>query len=237
MGQDFTVANWDQRGSAKTFGHNDRSAPDLTLDRLVDDAIEVAEHVRNRLSLRKVILVGQSWGSFLGVNVIKRFTVFSAFVGTGQVVSLAATMAERVRWTRQQAMAVGDQATLKALDSGGLASGSEPVEVCLFRGSFDLTAALLDFEQSAPFALDLASADASVVASLFANSAGAKGDAADWLAGQVFSGQKLEIVSASMDIRTLGLDMPIPTFVIQGREDHIVGFEPPSYRRRNSRAC
>jgi pimeloyl-ACP methyl ester carboxylesterase len=65
--QDFTVANWDQRGAGKTYGRNGPSTPEMTLDRMVDDAIEVAEHVCGRLSQRKVILVGQSWGSFLGV--------------------------------------------------------------------------------------------------------------------------------------------------------------------------
>src|ERR1700733_4411358 len=63
---DFTVANWDQRGAGKNYGRNGFSTPEMTLDRLVDDTIEIAEHVRGRLSQRKVILVGQSWGSFLG---------------------------------------------------------------------------------------------------------------------------------------------------------------------------
>src|ERR1700722_19536206 len=66
--QAFTVANWDQRGSGKTFGRNGPLTPAMTLDRLVDDALEVAQHVCDRLGKKKVILVGHSWGSFLGVH-------------------------------------------------------------------------------------------------------------------------------------------------------------------------
>ena len=105
----------DQRGAGKTFGRNGPSTPDMTFDRLVDDAIEVAQHVRDRLSQRKVILVGQSAGSLLGVHVIKRRPdLFHAYVGTGQVVSYAASVASQFEWARRQAEAAGDQATLTA---------------------------------------------------------------------------------------------------------------------------
>ena len=60
--RDFTVVNWDQRGSGKTYGRNGRSTPEMTLDRLAADAVEVAEHACRRLGVSKVILVGQSWG-------------------------------------------------------------------------------------------------------------------------------------------------------------------------------
>jgi pimeloyl-ACP methyl ester carboxylesterase len=74
--------------------------------------------VCRRLSQRKVILVGQSWGSMLGVHVIRRRPeLFHAFVGTGQFVSIASTAPDRLRWTRQQATASSDQETLTALDN------------------------------------------------------------------------------------------------------------------------
>jgi pimeloyl-ACP methyl ester carboxylesterase len=57
------------------------STPDLALDRLRLDAREVAAYVRKRLSKKKVILVGQSWGAELGLHVVKRWPeLFYAFV-------------------------------------------------------------------------------------------------------------------------------------------------------------
>ena len=53
----------------------------------------------------------------------------------------------------------------------------------------------------------------------------AKGEAADWLAGAEFSGSKLEAVIKTMDLRSLGFDVGLPFFVVQGREDHITSYD------------
>jgi pimeloyl-ACP methyl ester carboxylesterase len=210
--RDFTVVNWDQRGAGKTFGRNGPSTPDMTLDRLINDAIEIADNVRRRFSQRKVILVGQSWGSFLGINVIKRRPdLFHAFVGTGQLVSVAGTLADRVRWTRQQATAAGDQATLKALDDAAALPTDRRVNAEALA-----TKNWIISPPDVPYG--------KMVTDFIAQRA-KNGDAADLVGGAQFSGSKLRSVTDTMDLRTLGLDMPIPIFVIQGREDHIAGFE------------
>src|SRR3981189_2299550 len=44
---DFTVGNWDQRGAGRTYEKNGEAAmPAFNLDRVVEDAIELADHVR-----------------------------------------------------------------------------------------------------------------------------------------------------------------------------------------------
>src|SRR5690606_1540915 len=47
----FTVVHWDQRGAGKTFRETDPGSigDTIRIERYVDDAIEVAEHVRERL--------------------------------------------------------------------------------------------------------------------------------------------------------------------------------------------
>jgi pimeloyl-ACP methyl ester carboxylesterase len=49
----FTVVQWDQRGSGKTFGRNGKATPEMTLDRLVQDAVEVADFARQHLGKEK----------------------------------------------------------------------------------------------------------------------------------------------------------------------------------------
>ncbi|MGA7316270.1 MAG: alpha/beta hydrolase [Silvibacterium sp.] len=89
----FTVVNWDQRGSGRTYGKNGPATPGMdtpaaALDRLTDDAIEVAQYASRRLDKRKIILVGHSWGAVLGLSVVKRRPdLFYAFVATGFPVS------------------------------------------------------------------------------------------------------------------------------------------------------
>jgi pimeloyl-ACP methyl ester carboxylesterase len=211
--RDFTVVNWDQRGAGKTYGRYGPSTPDMTFDRLVEDAIEVAEHVRTRLSQPKLILVGHSAGSFLGVHVIRRRPdLFHAFVGTGQLANYATVVAEQVLWARQQATAAGDQAALKALDEAeALPPG--------LRRTFTAASAAKKWIMSPP---DLTYAKIQTDF-LGPEPRPATGDAADWLAGYSFCGSRLAPVVAAGDLATLGLDMAIPFFVIQGREDHITG--------------
>ena len=82
----YTVVQWDQRGAGRTLGRNGNTAADLTIDQLVHDGVELASAVRTSLGKKKIILLGHSWGSVLGVLMAKaKPELFSAFVGTGQV--------------------------------------------------------------------------------------------------------------------------------------------------------
>jgi pimeloyl-ACP methyl ester carboxylesterase len=87
----FTVVQWDQRGAGRTFGRNPDAPPQsITIARMTQDGIELADLLRQQLRKGKIILVGHSWGSILGVHMAKaRPDLFSALVGTGQVVDLA----------------------------------------------------------------------------------------------------------------------------------------------------
>jgi uncharacterized protein len=57
------------------------------------------------------------------------------------------------------------------------------------------------------------------------------GEVADWIAGGEFSDSKLSRVEYSFDARKLGLDIPIPFFVIQGRDDRMDSFDAAEAQR------
>lgn len=84
----YTVVQWDQPRSGATAlkNFNQPSGP-LTVKRFTEDAISVAEHVRQRLGKPKMIVLGNSWGSLIGLNLAKaRPDLVSAYVGTSQPV-------------------------------------------------------------------------------------------------------------------------------------------------------
>jgi len=89
--QYFTVVQWDQRGAGRTYGASgDTVAPTMTLDRMTQDGVELADYLRTRLHKDKIVLLGHSWGSFLGIHIVKqRPDLFYAYVGTGQVIGRA----------------------------------------------------------------------------------------------------------------------------------------------------
>jgi pimeloyl-ACP methyl ester carboxylesterase len=89
----FTVVNWDQRGTGKSFGGKiPRSS--MTVEQFVTDLDELVEAVCHRVGRRKVTIFGHSWGSALGVLYAARSPEkVAAYVGSGQVGDWAAAEA------------------------------------------------------------------------------------------------------------------------------------------------
>jgi pimeloyl-ACP methyl ester carboxylesterase len=86
----FTIVQWDQRGAGKTFGRSGMNEGPMTIERFVRDGLEVTQYLRAHLRKEKIILVALSWGTVVGVEMIKRQPdLFAAYVGTGQVVAKA----------------------------------------------------------------------------------------------------------------------------------------------------
>jgi len=63
----FTLVEWDQRSAGRTYARNGPDSARINIDRIVLDGIEVAKYVARRFDGRKLILLGHSWGSLLGV--------------------------------------------------------------------------------------------------------------------------------------------------------------------------
>jgi pimeloyl-ACP methyl ester carboxylesterase len=86
----FTIVMWDQRGEGKTFEKSGESVTaGMTIDQMASDGIAVAQYLSHHLHQDKIILLGHSWGSILGIHMIVRQpSVFAAYVGTGQVINL-----------------------------------------------------------------------------------------------------------------------------------------------------
>ena len=92
--QDFTVVMWDQRGEGKSYAFTGPSiASTMTIERMAADGVELAEFLRQHLDVERIVIMGHSWGSILGVRMAQmRPDLFSAYIGTGQVVDLRAAM-------------------------------------------------------------------------------------------------------------------------------------------------
>jgi pimeloyl-ACP methyl ester carboxylesterase len=83
---DFVVVNWEQPGAGKSFDAVDRST--LTPDRYINDGLALVSYLRERFDEEKVYLLGESWGSALGIWMVQRNPeLFHAFIGTGQMVA------------------------------------------------------------------------------------------------------------------------------------------------------
>jgi pimeloyl-ACP methyl ester carboxylesterase len=60
----------------------------LTSERYIADAHELTLYLRRRFGQAKVYVLGESWGSVLGIWLVQRYPeLFHAFIGTGQMVA------------------------------------------------------------------------------------------------------------------------------------------------------
>jgi proline iminopeptidase len=87
LAQDFIVVGWDQRGAGKSYAALDPTS-DLTLDQAIADTIELTNYLRQRFAEEKIYLMGESWGTTLGVLAVQqRPDLYHAWIGSGQMVS------------------------------------------------------------------------------------------------------------------------------------------------------
>lgn len=116
----FTMVQWDQRGAGKSYALNDPEAlaPTLSLERYRDDAIELIELLCQRYGKRKVVLMGHSFGSAVGLAVAaKRPDLLHAYVGVGQLISFMENERVGLDWTLQQARQRGESQALVELEA------------------------------------------------------------------------------------------------------------------------
>lgn len=97
----FTVVNWDQRLCGKTLKINadqkEELASSLTLDQLIEDTREICDVLRAQYHQDKIFILGHSWGSVLGTSFVRKYPDrVKAYVGVGQVVSMAAQRRNRL---------------------------------------------------------------------------------------------------------------------------------------------
>ena len=115
--KDFVVVTWDQRGTGKSYDSLDPTST-LTLQQAVSDTIEVSNYLRNRFGQDKIYLLGQSYGTILGVLAAQQHPeLYRAYIGVGQMVDPRETdgvfYTDALAWARRS----GDTALVDKLTS------------------------------------------------------------------------------------------------------------------------
>lgn len=120
---DFVVVQWDRRGAGKSY--NEQIRPEsMSVGQEVADTRELTNLLRQRFHHDKIYLVGFSYGSYLGMLVVKQNPqLFYAYVGIGQEACSQAREHEiQDAWIQEQAVARNDKEALYQLQ------GQEPLD-------------------------------------------------------------------------------------------------------------
>ncbi|MFG3449304.1 alpha/beta fold hydrolase [Stenotrophomonas sp. NPDC047960] len=127
----FTVVQWDQRGAGKTYVANDpaRVAPTMTRERMIADSEEMVGWLRREFGKDKIFVMGQSWGSYLGLELAQRRPGWlHAYIGIGQLTNAPESERRGWAWTLQQAREDGNAEAVAELEAlAPYAPGSTPV--------------------------------------------------------------------------------------------------------------
>jgi pimeloyl-ACP methyl ester carboxylesterase len=207
--REFTFVQWDQRGAGKTFGRSGPVDRAVTIERMVLDAAEVTEFVRGRLAKERVILVGLSWGSLLGVRLAKaRPDLFYAYVGTGQVVNYRAGKVQAYTQLMAEARARHEEQAIRELEAIGPPPYDSTTKSAVH------TRWANRYEPSMPSNWTLLSTV------LFESDASIQ-DLRNLRSGIRSSEDHFRGMMDGIDLPALGTDFDVPFFVFQGALDNV----------------
>lgn len=110
-----TLVCWDQRGSGKSYS-KEQSGKKMTIDLMLQDAVELTEYLCKKFHKEKLYVVGHSWGSVLGVLLAQRCPErIAAYVGVGQVVDLEENERLAYKFVWDEANRRGDKKGIREL--------------------------------------------------------------------------------------------------------------------------
>jgi pimeloyl-ACP methyl ester carboxylesterase len=208
----FTLVQWDQRGAGRTFTKNGTTIePTMTVERMAQDGIEVAEYLVEHLHKKKIIILGSSWGSILGVYIAHaRPDLFYAYVGVAQIVNSQQGVSAGYARVLEMARKDGNQQAITALTGIGSPPWHSVLKWPVYRKWESIYQAKL---VTAP------PASATISPEYASSQEQAQYAAADDFSFMHFWGATLSGPLMKVDLLALGTTFAIPMFFIHGEED------------------
>ena len=114
----FVVIGWDQPGSGKSSGAV--RIKDISVETYIADGHALTGYLKERFGKEKIFLIGESWGSALGVFLADRYPEdYYALIGTAQMVDFVQTDRMDYHNVMEMAMSTGDNALVGRLTRNG----------------------------------------------------------------------------------------------------------------------
>lgn len=208
--KNFTVVQWDQPGAGRTYGRNPNVPPKP--ERVEADGIELAQYLCRYLGKKKILLLGHSWGSYIGVEMVQRRPdLFSAYVGTGQVGSWRASLRAQFDFLLARARAANDRKRVEQLEAIGT---PDPRDAHQYFSWWSMRNPYMSPDDGVWFdELKRISRSDPAFTEEYMKMVGD---------GMVFSGRTTVDTMLNTELLTTASTLKVPFFVIQGKEDMVV---------------
>lgn len=111
----FTIVHYDQRGSGKSY-HFFEDYSNVTTDLLVEDLLKLTDYITEKLNQEKVLLVGHSFGTYLGMKAAaKAPEKYYAYIGIGQVADVVQSELDSLEFAVEHAKLEGNSDDIEQL--------------------------------------------------------------------------------------------------------------------------
>ena len=213
----FTVVQWDQRGAGKTYAANDRELQrrTMTVAQMQQDTVDVVDHLRHRFKRDKILVMGASWGSMLGLWLAHEHPdIVEAYVGVAQTVKTE--LADRVAYADALEVA-RRQGNAKAIADLESVAPDPASAVDLRKGSIRQTwqAELLGPPPGPTQFLNMRR----LLLTLWSAPEYSLADVYGFTRGQMFSLEVMIPQIGKVDLTRMGREFRVPVFFFQGRRD------------------
>ena len=116
----YTIVNWDQPGTSKSYDAVYRVEPH-TVETYIQDAHELTSYLKEKYNQEKIYLIGESWGSYLSVELVTRYPEdYYAVINTGQMVDFTETEVACYEFALELARDANDVQLIKRLENLGV---------------------------------------------------------------------------------------------------------------------
>lgn len=121
--QHFTVCYWEQTGGGISFDP-EILPEEMSVDRIVKDAIEVTKYLMERFGKGKIYLMGHSWGSMIGVLTAEKAPeLYEAYIGVAQITNQSESEKLAFKYMLKKYNEAGNKAMISKFESYNLENG------------------------------------------------------------------------------------------------------------------
>lgn len=117
--KEFVVVHWDQRGSGKS-NTADFDENSMTYDQFIADGHQLTKYLMERFDKDKIYLLGHSWGTQLGIELVGRYPEdYYSYIGVSQVINQELSEKNAYPWLLEQIQEKDDKECLDKLKKLG----------------------------------------------------------------------------------------------------------------------
>ena len=113
--EEMILVSWDQAGCGLSYQKNP-NPKNLSIESLVSDAHELTLYLKKKFNKEKIILLGFSYGSVIGLKLAEKYPEdYYAYLGVSQIIDTKENWDVSMQWLKDQAQIKQDTVVLNQL--------------------------------------------------------------------------------------------------------------------------